>query len=346
MSIRQAEGGIYHVDITIPGGTRVRHSTGTSDKKAAQEYHDTLRAKLWRITNLDETPSITFDEAALRWLQEKAHKASLANDVTAISYFKRIWSGVTLDRIGRDEIAKAVESIQCKDSTRNRYVSFIRGMLNKAAKEWGVLDQVPPIKTYKESKRRIRWITYSEASVLIQSLPKHYGQITRFALATGLRMSNILELEWSQVDMQRKVAWIHADQAKARRAITVPLSSEAIAVIRERIGLSQTRVFGKLKRIESRPWKRALDQSGIKDFRFHDLRHTWASWHVQRGTPLHVLQELGGWECVEMVQKYAHLSADHLSQYVLDVSFEESDHVKFESSGFDEDKGGRCARAA
>jgi hypothetical protein len=46
------------------------------------------------------------------------------------------------------------------------------------------------------------------------------------------------------------------------------------------------------------------------------LRHTWASWHVQAGTPLHVLQKLGGWESVEMVQKYAHLSSDHLAEYV------------------------------
>ena len=50
--------------------------------------------------------------------------------------------------------------------------------------------------------------------------------------------------------------------------------------------------------------------------RWHDLRHTWASWHVQAGTPLHVLQELGGWECVEMVRKYAHLSSEHLVEYV------------------------------
>ena len=48
----------------------------------------------------------------------------------------------------------------------------------------------------------------------------------------------------------------------------------------------------------------------------HDLPHTWASWHVQAGTPLHVLQELGGWECVEMVRKYAHLSTAHLHEYV------------------------------
>lgn len=63
-------------------------------------------------------------------------------------------------------------------------------------------------------------------------------------------------------------------------------------------------------------WIKALKRAGITDFRWHDLRHTWASWHVQAGTPLHVLQELGGWESAEMVRRHAHLSSEHLAQYV------------------------------
>jgi len=54
--------------------------------------------------------------------------------------------------------------------------------------------------------------------------------------------------------------------------------------------------------------------------RFHDLRHPWASWHVQAGTPLFVLTELGGWETLEMVKKYAHLNAGHLAEYANNVT--------------------------
>lgn len=320
MSLKQRNG-FWHIDITTPAGGRIRQSTGTANRKEAQEYHDTLKAKLWRIEKLDEQKAITWDVAALRWLKEKAHKASIRNDATAISYFTGLWRGKLLSEIGRGEIAKAVEALECSDATRNRYVAVIRAMLIKAAREWDVIPAVPPIKTYRESKRRIRWITEAEAAKLIENLPKHYAQITRFALATGLRMSNILELEWSQLDMSRRTAWIHPDQAKSRRAITVPLDDSAIEVIRERIGKHETRVFGCLQRIESRPWKSALQKAGIDDFRFHDLRHTWASWHVQRGTPLNVLQELGGWECSDMVRRYAHLSSDHLSKYALNVTF-------------------------
>ncbi len=70
-----------------------------------------------------------------------------------------------------------------------------------------------------------------------------------------------------------------------------------------------------VKQVNTRAWKQALKRAGIENFRWHDLRHTWASWHVQAGTPLHVLQELGGWESVEMVRRYAHLSSEHLAEY-------------------------------
>jgi len=88
-----------------------------------------------------------------------------------------------------------------------------------------------------------------------------------------------------------------------------------------------------LVRIGIRPFDDGLPESDEKklyptrkpgeykytDFRWHDLRHTWASWHVQAGTPLHVLQELGGWASPEMVQRYAHLSAAHLEDYANNI---------------------------
>lgn len=90
--------------------------------------------------------------------------------------------------------------------------------------------------------------------------------------------------------------------------------------IREQIGKHAAHVFsyrGKPPtQINTKAWRAALKRAGIEDFRWHDLRHTWASWHVQLGTPLHVLQELDGWETADMVRRYAHLSSEHLVQYV------------------------------
>jgi integrase len=100
----------------------------------------------------------------------------------------------------------------------------------------------------------------------------------------------------------------------------VPLSAAAVIVLREQIGVHAEFVFafrGKpIRQVNTKAWRQALMRTGITDFRWHDLRHTWASWHVQAGTPLHVLQELGGWESVEMLRRYAHLSTDHLATYV------------------------------
>jgi len=67
-----------------------------------------------------------------------------------------------------------------------------------------------------------------------------------------------------------------------------------------------------VKECNTKAWKNALKRAGIKNFRWHDLRHTWASWHVQSGTSLQELQQLGGWASFEMVLRYAHLSSDHL----------------------------------
>jgi len=142
--------------------------------------------------------------------------------------------------------------------------------------------------------------------------------MVRFALATGLRQGNVIGLEWSQVDLQRRLAWIHADQAKARKAIAVPLNEPAVAVLQRQNGKHQTRVFtfrGKpVAWVNTRAWKDALRRAGIADFRWHDLRHTWASWHVQAGTPVYELQELGGWGSTEMVRKYAHLAPGQLAK--------------------------------
>jgi len=143
---------------------------------------------------------------------------------------------------------------------------------------------------FKERKRRVRWVTRVEAERLLSSLPTHQADMARFALSTGLRQANVTGLEWAQLDMQRRVAWIHPDQAKARKAIPVPLNDEAVDVIRRQLGKHNARVFTfkgePVRAVNTKAWKRALHLAGIEDFRWHDLRHTWASWHVQAGTPL------------------------------------------------------------
>ncbi len=119
--------------------------------------------------------------------------------------------------------------------------------------------------------------------------------------------------------MENRTAWIHHDQSKNRKAISVPLNAEALLVLRQQIGKHDRNVFvyrGRpVQEANTKAWKQALTRAEITGFRWHDLRHTWASWHVQAGTPLQVLQELGGWSSYEMVQRYAHLSSGQLADH-------------------------------
>ena len=78
---------------------------------------------------------------------------------------------------------------------------------------------------------------------LFSILPPHQAALVRFSLATGLREKNVTRLEWTQVDLTRRMAWIHSDEAKAKEPIGVPLNNEAVGVLRQEAGKHDKRVF-------------------------------------------------------------------------------------------------------
>lgn len=141
-------------------------------------------------------------------------------------------------------------------------------------------------------------------------------QAARFTLATGLRENNVLELEWSQVDIKRRTAFLHADQVKNRSTLGVSLNDDALAVLTERKGIHKRWVFGNpdypLTKASNKAWYKALRKAKLVGFRWHDLRHTWASWAVMNGVSLMELKEMGGWKTLAMVARYAHLATEHL----------------------------------
>jgi len=160
------------------------------------------------------------------------------------------------------------------------------------------LERAPKIRILEEPVRRIRFLRHEEAQRLLAALLEHLAAMASFTLPTGLRAANVTGLKWTQVDLVRRVAWIHPDQAKARRAIPVPLNNDAVLLLRQRLGKHPLYLFSyhgkRITQVSTKAWYAALEAAGIADFRWHDLRHTWASWHVQAGTPLFALQEMGG----------------------------------------------------
>lgn len=172
---------------------------------------------------------------------------------------------------------------------------------------------------------------------MLAELPKHLAAMTRFALATGLRRANVTGLTWSSLDEARKVAWVWPDDAKAGKPIAVPLNADALAVLAQQRALPATWDKKGEKRKDpnhvftyrgepvlhttTKAWELALERAGIAPgFTFHDLRHTWASWHVMGGTPLEVLRQLGGWAGMDMVLRYAHLAPGYVAGYAENVS--------------------------
>jgi len=334
MSIKQRNG-IWWLDLRAPSGERIRRSTGTKDRRAAQEYHDRVKADLWRAAKLGEAPERIFEEAAEKFLAAYEGHKSYSTKVAHIAYWLTQFSGWGLSSLTNGEISARVPTHGVRGSgkprrltpaTQNRYVATIKRMLSMCV-EWGWLRQAPKAPKQKEPKVRIRWITEQQARALLHELEGSpwMRDVTAFALATGMRASEILQLEWGEVDMDRCYAWVEAGRAKSSVARTVPLNADAMAVLKRRHGIHERYVFARVskpaKQVDAKIFRAALERAGIENFRFHDLRHTWASWHVQRGTPLMVLKELGGWETLEMVQKYAHLAPSHLAAHAAVVTF-------------------------
>lgn len=358
-------GDAWHCDFTAPNGKRIRESLGTADKKQAQELHDKMKAEAWRVNKLGDAPTKTFDEACLRWLDEKAAKKSLDDDKTKIAYFLQRFGGRALSSIKEEDIREAMKTLRNRKhrerwekmrsrllkagkpvppfedkpvtlATRNAYLAFMRSLLKLACNEWKWIETVPLIKTPRPRNNRVRWLTHEEANRLIEEMPDSIRPVVVFALATGLRRTNIINLEWGQVDMSRRVAWIHPDQAKGGKAIGIALNDTACKILREQIGKHRSLVFvhaeekigpdGKMRKAfrpmrvdDNTGWNAGKKRAGIENFRFHDLRHTWASWLVQAGTPLSIVQEMGGWESIEMVQRYAHLAPAQLTEHACQI---------------------------
>jgi integrase len=246
------------------------------------------------------------------------HKRSYHSDVAILRWLQPRLTLKPLQEINREVVQKVGEEKRSKSSpsTANRVLALLRAILRRCEREWEWIDKAPMVRLYRESKRRVRWLTPAEFNRLLVELPEHQREVAIFAVSTGLRQSNVMKLEWLQVNLEGGTLWIFGDQAKAGRDIHVSLNETALAVLRRQQGKHPTRVFtykGKtFDRASTHLWMKALKRAGIENFRWHDLRHTWASWLAQQGVPLNDIQEMGAWETTSMVRRYAHLSPAHL----------------------------------
>jgi integrase len=204
---------------------------------------------------------------------------------------------------------------------------MIQAILN-LAKEEGWLREVPKLATRTDKKVKPReWITHEQWAKLYSELPSHMKPMAEFAIETGLRQANVLGLKWKRVDITRRLVWVEGNETKAGAALSVPLSEGAVKVLKSVKGDHPEFVFtfrGKPIADIKTGFQAACIRAGVgrisksgayEGFTWHGFRHTWATWHIQNGTPLEVLQKLGGWSDLRMVMNYAHHTPGFVASY-------------------------------
>lgn len=212
-------------------------------------------------------------------------------------------------------------------STLNRYVALLSHILSIAVREWQWLEDSPikRVKKLKEPRGRVRFLSDSERERLLEKIKtKDSPQLELFvvlALSTGMRKGEIQNLTWEDVDLNRGMIIIQNTKNGDRRA--VGLASKALQLLKE---------YSKVRRIDSQllfpgavpskpidirsAWETALKNAEISDFRFHDLRHSAASYLAMNGATLAEIAEVLGHRTLSMVKRYAHLTESHTAKVV------------------------------
>ncbi len=315
---KRSPGGAWWVRFSA-GSKTIRRSSGSRDRKFAVEYETALRARYLRQEKLGECV-YTWKDAVDRYKRESVWRpATRKVNEFSLGFFERLnpiaVGAVTavVVRAARDYVERSQ-----RPSSANRIMAVFRGVLRSCVR-WGWTSYAPPVPMAHVSQTEIAPLNGEQCAALLRELPLHLKQPMLFSVLTGLRMANARDLDWSQVDLEEGHVTVPASQYKTKRDQRFPLSTEAVALLS---GLPNRsgRVFlydGNpiSGTFNTRAFRRARARAGLDKVRWHDLRHTFASWLATAGASDRVLQALGGWSSSRMVGRYAHLRPSDLRPY-------------------------------
>ena len=217
-----------------------------------------------------------------------------------------------------------------KPATINRELACLKCMFNKAI-EWGKAHDNPvrKVKLFKENNTRVRFLEKEEIDKLLANcsdhrsgnLPNYLKPAVVISLNTGLRRGELLNLKWKDIDVMRGLIYLYNTKNGERREaimndivkkafISIPKNPKSPYIFCDENG----EPFYNLRK----SFFTALEKSGIKDFHWHDLRHTFASHLVMSGVDLMTVKELMGHKSIEMTIRYSHLSQSH-KQHAVDI---------------------------
>lgn len=300
-------------------GRRIRIAIGTS-KKLAQSVLSKKLTEIAENRHLDvqRTQKVKFEDFVNDYIELHAkHKKSFRSSyLNSIKQLLGAFSGRFLDEIDAYSIATYKNKRQqaVSDASVNRELACLKSIFNKAI-EWQKIKESPAsrIKLFKERNARTRYLTENELSRLLTHSPERLKAVIVIAINTGMRKSEIQNLRWREIDFTTGVITLEHTKNGERRHIPINETVKKALLDQNEHGKSEY-VFIKS---DGEPYnvrksfETALKKADIKDFVFHDLRHTFASYLVMRGVDLNTVRELLGHKSLEMTLRYSHLSQSH-----------------------------------
>ena len=321
----------WYIDFTFHG-ERVREMIGPS-RKGAEKVIAKRKAEIAENKFLDvrkDPDPVKFHDFAVEYMQwAKANKkpSTYEKDTSIMRALEAEFGLKTLQEITAWQIEKwkAAQKENHNVSSVNRTLAVLKHFLNKAV-EWGKLKENPAkrVKLFKGVTSRIRYLMPPEVHTLLSNCEGMVQDISTVAVHTGMRKSEILDLMPEHVDLEKRI--VSALDTKNHERRDVPIDRTVRDILarlmqgRERgtyIFHSSTGTrFGRCALHSS--FHEALKKSGITDFHFHDLRHTFASNLVMAGKDLNTVRELLGHKDLKMTLRYAHL-APNLKREAVDT---------------------------
>lgn len=302
-------------------GRKTRKSTGTADRKQAKEFEDVLQQRIWRREKLGDRSSVSWNEATERYLNGSTRGRKRDRELIewlepriGIHPVSAVADPDVLEQLRQDGLAEG-----WAHTTVDRMMRTVRAVLRRCAKEWKYLETPPTVPMYGEDDAadEPHWLTRDEFDRLQKELPPHLKLAAEFAVLSLLRMRSQSRLTWNRVDLVNQRAWIPRGQMKGGKTFGLSLSSRAVKILREvrRLNPKGEHVFQyedkPIDNFNTAAFKKAAKRAGLLPLRWHDLRHTGASWAVQNGCTLPELMALGDWRSYRSVLRYAHFAPSH-----------------------------------
>lgn len=332
-------------------GQRIRQSTDTRDRKLAEKIHAKIYSSI--IEGKYYPKPLGSNKLFCEMMEKfiKKHETNLSQNskkayASSLKHLLPVFENMPLSKITLEKITDYQED-RLEKGAAPATIGLEIALLSKAfktAQKWKWIDNNPcfGIDRPKINNKRVRYLKEDEVERLYSSLPEWLLPIVVIARFTGLRLSNILELTWDNVNLFSKTLIV--GKTKNGEPLGLPMTETAfetfksISKIRR---LDTSLVFynskGKIfdMRYVSATFRQCRIRANIKDFRFHDLRHDFCSKLVQRGVDLYVVAALAGHRDIKTTQRYAHLSPEKLRKdiAVLDTPMTQNSH-KGENAGF------------